>query len=99
MPWDDDRLDAVEAEAKACATGDACTADVLALVGVVRQLRGLVWGLVPGDHLDRGGCWCHDWRSPMHEPECERLRSWFAEQGAPPMRRDVGQVGNARQGR
>lgn len=42
MPWDDDRLDAVEAEAKACESGDACTSDVLALVVEVRRLRAVL---------------------------------------------------------
>lgn len=39
MPWDDDRLDAVEREARACTSGDACTVDVLALIAEVRRLR------------------------------------------------------------
>lgn len=39
MPWDDARLDDVEAQARACTSEDACTVDVLALVAEVRRLR------------------------------------------------------------
>lgn len=42
MPWDDARLDAVESEARACRSDDACTSDVLALVNEVRRLRSVM---------------------------------------------------------
>ncbi len=39
MPWNDGRLNLIEAEAQNCTSGDACTADVIALVAEVRRLR------------------------------------------------------------
>ena len=42
MPWNDDRLDAVETAARQCTSGDACSIDVVLLVAEVRRLREVV---------------------------------------------------------
>lgn len=41
MPWDDERLAAVEAEAATCPNGDACAEDVISLIAEVRRLRAV----------------------------------------------------------
>ena len=52
MPWDEDRLRAVEREANACPSGDACSQDVVSLVAEVRRLRT---ALLPFAHHALGG--------------------------------------------
>jgi hypothetical protein len=44
MAWDDARLDQTEQRALACTSEDACTVDVVSLIGEVRRLRAaLEW--------------------------------------------------------
>lgn len=59
MPWDEDRLSAVEAEAKACPSGDACAADVVSLVAEVRRLRVALQEIAEG--CGHARCHAHPW--------------------------------------
>jgi hypothetical protein len=49
VPWDELRLEHVEAQARFCETGCACSQDVLSLVDEVRRLKARLDGAGQGD--------------------------------------------------